>query len=49
MDKLYIPSDLVMTNGVPEGTSKNVIYKVVASDPSETLRLGDGTTLKGVV
>lgn len=49
MDKLYIPGDLVMTNGVPLGTSKNVIYKVVASDTSKTLRLGDGTTLKGVV
>lgn len=49
MDKLYIPGDLVMTNGVPLGTSKNVIYKVVASDTSKTLRLGDGTTLKGIV
>lgn len=29
MDKLeYIPGDLVMTNGVPCGTAKGVVYKV---------------------
>lgn len=50
MDKLeYIPGDLVMTNGVPLGTSKNVVYRVTSSDPSKTLKLGDGTVLKGVV
>lgn len=50
MDKLeYIPGDLVMTNGVPLGTSKNVVYRVTSSDPSKTLELGDGTVLKGVV
>lgn len=50
MDKLeYIPGDLVMTNGVPLGTAKDVVYRVTSSDPSKTLRLGDGTTLKGVV
>lgn len=50
MEKLeYIPGDLVMTNGVPLGTSKNVVYRVTSSDPSKTLRLGNGTTLKGVV
>lgn len=49
MDKLYIPGDLVMTNGVPSGTSKNVVYRVTSSDPSKTLRLDDGTVLKGVV
>lgn len=50
MDKLeYIPGDLVMTNGVPLGTSKNVVYRVTSSDPSKTLRLDDGTVLKGVV
>lgn len=45
----YIPGDLVMTNGVPLGTSKNVVYRVVMSDTSKTLRRSDGTTLKGTV
>lgn len=50
MKKLeYIPGDLVMTNGVPIGTSKNVVYRVTSSDPSKTLKLDDGTVLKGVV
>lgn len=49
MNKLYIPGDLVMTNGVPLGTAKDVVYRVISSDPSKTLRLGNGTTLKGVV
>lgn len=49
MDKLYIPGDLVMTNGVPLGTSENVVYRVTSSDPSKTLELDDGTVLKGVV
>ena len=45
----YIPGDLVMTNGIPLGTEKDVVYRVVASDPSKTLELNDGTVLKGVV
>ena len=50
MDKLeYIPGDLVMTNGVPIGTAKDVVYRVTSSDPSKTLELNDGTVLKGVV
>lgn len=50
MDKLeYIPGDLVMTNGVPLGTARYVIYRVTSSDPSKTLKLDDGTVLKGVV
>ncbi len=50
MDKLeYIPGDFVMTNGVPLGTSKDVVYLVTSSDPSKTLKLDDGTVLKGVV
>ena len=49
MDKLYIPGDLVMTNGVPLGTAKDVVYRVTSSDPSKTLELNDGTVLKGVV
>lgn len=50
MNKLeYIPGDLVMTNGVPLGTAKDVVYRVVSSDPSKTLKLNDGTVLKGAV
>lgn len=50
MDKLeYIPGDLVMANGVPLGTAQNVVYRVTSSDPSKTLKLDDGTVLKGVV
>ena len=50
MEKLeYIPGDLVMTNGVPLGTAQNVVYRVTSSDPSKTLKLDDGTVLKGVV
>ena len=44
----YIPGDLVMTNGVPLGTAKDVVYRVTSSDPSKTLELDDGTVLKGV-
>ena len=50
MDKLeYIPGALVMTNGVPLGTAKDVVYRVTSSDPTKTLELDDGTVLKGVV
>lgn len=49
MDKLYIPRDLVMTNGVPLGTAQDVVYRVTSSDPSKTLELDDGMVLKGVV
>ena len=49
MDIEYIPGDLVMANGVPIGTAKDVVYRVTSSDPSKTLKLGDGTVLKGVV
>lgn len=47
MDK-YIPGDLVMTNGVPLGTEKDIVYRVISSDPSKTLKLGNGTVPKGV-
>ena len=50
MDKLeYIPGDLVMTNGVPIGTAKDVVYRVTLSDPSRTFEFDDGTELKGAV
>ena len=28
-----------MTNGVPLGTAKDVIYRVTSSDPTKTLKL----------
>ena len=49
MKQKYIPGDLVMTNGRPIGTAKNVVYRVVSSDPSKTLELNNGTVLKGAV
>ena len=49
MDKLYIPGDLVMTNGVPLCTAKDVVYRVTSSDQTKTLELDDGTVTKGVV
>lgn len=49
MDKLYIPGDLVMTNGAPLGTEQDVVYRVTSSDPSKTLKLDDGTVMKGVI
>lgn len=50
MNKLeYIPGDLVMTNGVPIGTAKDVVYRVTSSDPTKTLIRKDGTVLRGVV
>lgn len=50
MDKLeYIPGDLVMTNGMPIATAKDVVYRVTTSDTSKTLELCDGTVLKGAV
>ena len=50
MDKLEdIPGDFVMTNGVPLGTAKDVVYRVTSSDPTKTLKLDDGTVLKGAV
>ena len=38
-----------MTNGVPCGTAKDVVYRVTLSDPSRTFEYDDGTELKGVV
>lgn len=50
MNKLeYISGDLVMTNGLPVGTARDVVYRVVSSDPSKTLELNNGTVLKGAV
>lgn len=50
MENEYIAGDLVMTNGVPFGTSKNVVYRVAESDPSKTLlKFDDESTIKGTV
>lgn len=50
MNKLeYIPGDLVMTNGLPLGTAKDVVYRVISSDPTKTLERKDGTILRGAV
>ena len=50
MNKLeYIPGDLVMTNGVPLGTAKDVVYRVTSSDPTKNFIRKDGTTLRGIV
>ena len=49
MDKLYIPGDLVMTNGVSGSTAKDVVYRVTSSEPSRIFVLDDGTVLKGIV
>lgn len=48
MNELYIPGDLVMTNGLYGGTAKDVIYKVASSDPLHIHVLSDGTVLKGL-
>lgn len=29
---LYIPGDLVMTNGIPIGTKKGIVYQVTESN-----------------
>ena len=38
-----------MTNGAPLGTEQDVVYRVTSSEPSKTLKLDDGTVMKGVV
>jgi hypothetical protein len=48
MEQRYIPGDLIMTNGMSGGTAKDVIYRVVSSDPSRIFMLDDGTVLKGI-
>ena len=53
MDKLeYIPGDLVMTNGIPIGTKKGIIYQVTESNPDKYRPVEDRnsfTELKGSV
>ena len=53
MDKLeYIPGDLVMTNGIPVGTKKGIVYQVTESNADKYRAVEDGnafTELKGSV
>lgn len=49
---IYIPGDLVMTNGIPIGTKKGIVYQVTESNPDKYRALEDGnafTELKGSV
>lgn len=53
MNKLeYIPGDLVMTNGIPIGTKKGIVYQVTESNADKYAKVKDGnafTELKGSV
>lgn len=49
---IYIPGDLVMTNSIPVGTKKGIVYQVTESNPDKYRALEDGnafTELKGSV
>lgn len=49
---IYIPGDLVMTNGIPVGTKKGIVYRVTESNADKYRALQDGnafTELKGSV
>lgn len=53
MNKLeYIPGDLVMTNGIPIGTKRGIVYQVTESNADKSAKVKDGnafTELKGSV
>ena len=49
---IYIPGDLVMTNGIPVGTKKGIVYQVTESNADKYRAVEDGnafTELKGSV
>lgn len=49
---IYIPGDLVMTNGIPIGTKKGIVYQVTESNADKYAKVeyGDASTeLKGSV
>lgn len=49
---IYIPGDLVMTNGIPIGTKKGIVYQVTESNAEKYRAVEDGnafTELKGSV
>lgn len=49
---IYIPGDLVMTNGIPIGTKKGIVYQVTESNADKCAKVKDGnafTEQKGSV
>lgn len=49
---IYIPGDLVMTNGIPIGTKKGIVYQITESNADKYAKVKDGnafTELKGSV
>ena len=49
---IYIPGDLVMTNGIPIGTKEGIVYQVTESNADKYAKVKDGnafTELKGSV
>lgn len=49
---IYIPGDLVMTNGIPIGTKRGIVYQVTESNADKYAKVKDGnafTELKGSV
>lgn len=47
---IYIPGDLVMTNGIPIGTNKGIVYQVTESNAEKIVKDGNEfTILRGSV
>lgn len=47
---IYIPGDLVMTNGIPVGTKKGIVYQVTESNAEKIVKDGNEfTILRGSV
>lgn len=47
---IYIPGDLVMTNGIPIGTNKGIVYQVIESNAEKIVKDGNEfTILRGSV
>ncbi len=47
---IYIPGDLVMTNGIPIGTKKGIVYQVTESNAEKIVKGGNEfTILRGSV
>ncbi len=42
---IYIPGDLVMTNGIPIGTKKGIVYQVTESNADKYAKVKDGDAL----
>ena len=38
---IYIPGDLVMTNGIPIGTKKVIVYQVTESNAEKIVKDGN--------